>query len=617
VPEQAASLQEERRIVWRMLRYAWPFRAALSLALVLLALASAIQLLGPLFTQLVIDHYLIPASTADFGRFSAMLLSWLPREKAVGVISICMLWLVAIIVRLACEAGQEYLLQRTGQSIMFAVRRQLFGHLQTLDIAWFDHNPVGRNVTRVTTDVDALNEFFSAGLVAMLGDLMMLSFLTVAMLRMNWNLTLTLLAVMPIVIGASAIFRRHVSRDYRAVRASLARINSYLQEQVSGMSVVQLMNHEARSVSEFDERNREQRDAQKASILAYGWFYPVTEFAGVLALALLLAQGGAEVAAGSVTLGMLVAFFQYGQRFFGPVQDLSEKYNTLQSAIAAAERIFALLDTKARVVAPVAPLHLPATAELAIEFDHVWFAYKDEDWVLRDVSFRIAPGETIAIVGFTGAGKSTIIALLQRFYDVQRGAIRIGGVDVQDMDPVELRRALGVVLQDAFLFSGSLRDNIRLGNDAVPDEAIMEAARAVNLSEWLGSLAGGLDGPVRERGAGLSAGQKQLISFARALVHRPRILVLDEATSSVDTETELHIRSALERMVSGRTSILIAHRLSTVQRASRIFVMHHGQLRESGPHQELLAQRGLYWKLYQLQYRDQDLNPSSPRLREA
>jgi ATP-binding cassette subfamily B multidrug efflux pump len=383
---------------------------------------------------------------------------------------------------------------------------------------------------------------------------------------------------------------------------AIARINSYLQEHVTGIVVLQLFNRERKSMAEFEEINRQHMDAYKDTITAYGWFYPSVEFLAYLALALILSYGGFRVKQGAISLGVVVAFLQYGLRFFRPLQDLSEKYNILQGAMASSERIFKLLDTPVEISGAGGR----EATSYEIEFEHVWFAYKDEDWVLRDVSFTIRPGETVAIVGHTGAGKTTLTSLLLRFYDVQRGAIRIGGVDVKEMDPLQLRREFGVVLQDPYLFAGSVGDNIRLGTESVTDIDIESAAEQVNLMDFIRSLPEGFEQPIRERGNSLSTGQKQLIGFARALAHRPRFLILDEATSSVDTETEFRVREALSKLVEGRTSIVIAHRLSTIQRADGILVMHKGQLRESGTHQELLLQRGIYWKLYQLQYKDQE-----------
>jgi ATP-binding cassette subfamily B protein len=418
-------------------------------------------------------------------------------------------------------------------------------------------------------------------------------------------MTALLLAVMPLVVLVTIQFRCSVQRSYRRIRVAIARINSYLQEHINGISVLQLFNREAKSRAEFDRINRDHMEAFKDAITAYGWFYPVVEFLGMLALALLLAYGGFRIRGGALTLGVLVAFFQYGLRFFRPIQDLSEKYNILQSAMAASERVFKLLDTPIQIQSPARTKPFPR-GPVAIEFDRVWFAYKDEDWVLSDVSFRIEPGETIAVVGHTGAGKTTLTSLLLRFYEVQRGSIRIGGTDIREFDLEDLRRNFGVVLQDPHLFTGTVAENIRLGTSGISDLHLAESAERVNLLDFIESLPEGFDQPVRERGAGLSTGQKQLISFARALAHSPRYLILDEATSSVDTETELRIREALGRLVEGRTSIVIAHRLSTIQRADRILVMHKGKLREMGTHQQLLALRGIYWKLYQLQYKDQE-----------
>jgi ATP-binding cassette, subfamily B, multidrug efflux pump len=488
---------------------------------------------------------------------------------------------------------------------MFDLRRELMSHLQRLDLAFYDRSPVGRLLTRVTTDIDALNELLASGLVTILGDLLMLAFVIVAMLELSAPMTGLLLAVTPGVIVVTVIFRRSATQSYRRIRVAIARINAYLQEHLTGISVLQLFNRERKSKEEFEVTNRLHMEAFKDAITAYGWFYPVVEFLAMLALAALLAYGGVRIRAGAMSLGVLVAFFQYAMRFFRPIQDLSEKYNILQSAMAAAERIFGLLDTPVKIQPPAAKKIFP-DASAAVEFDHVWFAYKNEDWVVQDVSFSIQPGETIAAVGHTGAGKTTLISLLLRFYDVQRGAICIGGTDIREFDPCDLRRHFGVVLQDPHLFSGTIEGNIRLGTEWITKDGLVAAAEQVNLLDFIESLPDGFAEPVRERGDGLSTGQKQLISFARALAHNPRFLILDEATSSVDTETEFRVREALSRLVEGRTSIVIAHRLSTIQRADRILVMHKGRLRETGTHQELLALRGIYWKLYQLQYKDQE-----------
>jgi ATP-binding cassette subfamily B protein len=548
---------------------------------------------------------------------------------------------------------------------MLDLRRQIFRHLQRLHVAFFDKNPVGRLVTRVTTDVDALNEMFTSGVVSIFEDLFVLFGILGVMLCMNWKLALITFAVLPFIVIATKIFRDRVRDSYRRIRVAIARINSYLQEHVSGMVVLQLFNRERKAYTRFSEINRSHMDAYKDAIMAYSVYYPVVEILSAIAIACVIWFGGGDVMRGTpvtsvavsfnwktlitfhlvktvTTLGVLVAFIQYALRFFRPIMDFSEKYNILQSAMAASERIFKLLDTPVQVISPALTKRPEGPGR--IEFDHVWFAYRETpssssepdkyhvgagsppiraeqssvgsspktvnapDWVLRDVSFTIEPGETVAIVGHTGAGKTTLISLLLRFYDVQQGAIRIDGVDVKDMDLADLRSRYGVVLQDPFLFSGTIGGNIRLGTQRIQDQDVEKAAEDVNLADFIRALPKGFEEEVRERGSTLSTGQKQLISFARALAHEPKILILDEATSSVDTETEFRVRDALSRMVEGRTSLIIAHRLSTVQRADKIIVMHKGQVRETGTHQQLLAQRGIYFKLYQLQYKDQELN---------
>jgi ATP-binding cassette subfamily B multidrug efflux pump len=549
-------------------------------------------------------------------------------------------------------------MQWTGQKVMFDLRRQIFRHLQRLHVAFFDKNPVGRLVTRVTTDVDALNEMFTSGVVSIFEDIFVLAGILGVMLCMNWRLALITFAVLPFIVLATKIFRDRVRDSYRRIRVAIARINSYLQEHVSGMVVLQLFNRERKAYKQFSEINRSHMDAYKDAILAYSLYYPAIDVLSSIAIACVILFGGADVmrnisvtsvavsfnwktlltfrlVRGAAELGVLVAFIQYALRFFRPIMDFSEKYNILQSAMAASERIFKLLDTPVQVVSPAVTKRPEGPGR--IEFDHVWFAYRDfelgkehvetethvgttalgrpaeqnsasaPDWVLRDVTFAIEPGETVAIVGHTGAGKTTLISLLLRFYDVQKGAVRIDGVDVKEMDLADLRSRFGVVLQDPFLFSGTIGGNIRLGTKRIQDADIEQAAEDVNLADFVRALPKGFDEEVRERGSTLSTGQKQLISFARALAHEPKILILDEATSSVDTETEFRVRDALNRMVEGRTSLIIAHRLSTVQRADKIIVMHKGQVREMGTHQQLLAQRGIYFKLYQLQYKDQEI----------
>jgi ATP-binding cassette subfamily B protein len=600
VEEEALGKAYDARLMRRLVAYLRPYRAAAAVSLVFLLGQSLAQVCGPLLTQLAIDKYL---ARPEHPRPS-MLDHWLAFDVWTGLGQISLLYLATVLIAFVCEFSETYIMARNGQMAMLDLRRELMEHLQRLDLSYYDRNPVGRLITRVTTDVDALNELWASGLVTILGDLMALGFSVIVMLRMSVPMTLMLMAVMPFVILVTARFRASVQQSYRRIRVCIARINSYLQEHVNGIAVLQLFNREQRSIQEFDRVNRDHMEAYKEAIQAYGWFYPVVEFFSMLALALLVGYGGFRVRSNAFSLGMLVAFFQYGLRFFRPIQDLSEKYNILQGAMAASERVFKLLDTKEEIRSSEKPRAFPERPA-AIEFDHVWFAYIGEDWVLRDVSFRIEPGETIAVVGHTGAGKTTLSSLLLRFYDVQRGSINIGGIDIREFSLHELRRHFGVVLQDPYLFTGTIESNIRLGS--IIDRSVIEdAAAQVNLLEFVQTLPEGFDSPVRERGNGFSTGQKQLISFARALAHNPRFLILDEATSSVDTETEFRVRAALERMVEGRTSMVIAHRLSTIQRADRILVMHKGRLRESGTHQELLAVRGIYWKLYQLQYKDQE-----------
>lgn len=606
--EEVLGKAYDARLMRRVVAYLRPYWRLTALSLALLLAGSALQIAGPLLTKWAVDRYLVPTP-----RFEATPLdAFLSPHPVTGLAQISLLYLLVLLVSFGVDFAQTYAMNWTGQQAMFDLRRDLMAHLQRLDLSFYDQNPVGRLVTRVTTDVDVLNDMFTSGLVTILGDVLMLSFILVVLFQLSPGMTMILLGVMPLVIAVTVIFRGSVMESNRRIRVAIARINAYLQEHISGMAVVQLFNREAASAREFEQINREHMLAFKDAIFAYSWFYPVVEFLSVMGLAFLLGYGGWRVDRGELSLGVLVAFFQYGIRFYRPIQDLAEKYNILQSANAAAERIFKLLDTEVQVKPPPRPIPFPA-GPAGVEFDHVWFAYKDEEWVLRDVSFALKPGETVAVVGHTGAGKTTLISLLLRFYDVQRGSIRIGGVDIRNFDLRELRRQFGVVLQDPYMFTGTIEQNIRLGTESITEQQLLSAVEQVNLHDFIESLPHGFAHPVRERGDGLSTGQKQLINFARALAHSPRFLILDEATSSVDTETEFKVRDALARMVEGRTSIIIAHRLSTIQRADRILVMHKGKLRESGAHQELLAMRGIYWKLYQLQYKDQEPELSAPR----
>jgi ATP-binding cassette subfamily B multidrug efflux pump len=678
--EEVLGKAYDSRLMARLLKYLRPYRWQVAIALVSILLKSFADVLGPYLTKVAIDRYLAPKGAAT--ATSAGIWSWLSPNAISGIAQIAAIYVGLLVFSFLLEFLQTYFMQWTGQRVMFDLRRQIFRHLQRLHVAFFDKNPVGRLVTRVTTDVDALNEMFTSGVVSIFEDLFVLFGILGVMLCMNWKLALITFAVLPFIVVATKIFRDKVRDSYRRIRVAIARINSYLQEHISGMVVLQLFNRERKAYKQFSEINRSHMDAYKDAILAYSLYYPAVEILSAIAIACVIWFGGGDVmrniSANSVavrfnwktliafrlvpavaSLGVLVAFIQYALRFFRPIMDFSEKYNILQSAMAASERIFKLIDTPVQVVSPAVTKHPEGPGRL--EFNQVWFAYRDTpeesrktvgskkaypgtaspstssgqapgrpaeqgsasssvsegkaaatdtapDWVLRDVTFSIEPGETVAIVGHTGAGKTTLISLLLRFYDVQKGAVRIDGVDVREMDLADLRSRFGVVLQDPFLFSGTIGGNIRLGTKRIEDADVEQAAEDVNLAEFIRALPKGFDEEVRERGSTLSTGQKQLISFARALAHEPKILILDEATSSVDTETEFKVRDALSRMVEGRTSLIIAHRLSTVQRADKIIVMHKGQVREMGTHQQLLAQRGIYFKLYQLQYKDQELN---------
>ncbi|HKD85517.1 MAG TPA: ABC transporter ATP-binding protein [Terriglobales bacterium] len=625
--EEVLGKAYDARLMKRLLKYLHAYRWQVAVALVAIVLKAGADVLGPYLTKVAIDKYLARHTEAH-----SLLDRFLSPRPLTGIAQIAAMYIGLLLASFLFEFTQTYIMQWTGQKVMFDLRSEIFRHLQRLHISFYDRNPVGRLVTRVTTDVDALNEMFTAGVVSIFEDIFVLAGILVIMLNMSWRLALITFAVLPIIFYATSIFRGKVRDSYRRIRVAIAKINAYLQEHVTGIVVLQLFNREKRSYERFEKINRTHMDAFKDAIMAHAVYYPIVEVLSATAIAMVIWFGGNEVLRNVVTLGVLVAFMQYAQRFFRPIQDLSEKYNILQSAMASSERIFKLLDTPAEIVSPAKPRAPQGPGR--IEFDHVWFAYRtmaqaaaeaaskgeklklnvsagnlaeEWDWVLRDVSFAIEPGETVAIVGHTGAGKTTIISLLLRFYDVQKGAIRVDGVDIREMELSELRRRYGVVLQDPFLFSGTVADNIRLGTRWIEDESVEEAAEQVNVADFIRSLPGGFEEEVRERGSTLSTGQKQLISFARALAHNPKILILDEATSSVDTETEFRVREALTRMVEGRTSIIIAHRLSTIQRANTIIVMHKGQVREMGSHQQLLSQHGIYWKLYQLQYKDQEI----------
>jgi ATP-binding cassette subfamily B protein len=651
----------DARLMRRLVRYLSPYKLQTAISGLCIIIKAASDVSGPYFVLVAVDTYFDPT-----GGKHGWLSRHLSTDALTGVTQLAMLYLGSLLLTFALEFVQTYLMQWTGQKIMFDLRKQIFAHIQGLSISFFDRTPVGRLVTRLTSDVDALNEMFTSGVLAIFEDVFILAFIVAIMLWKSWPLALLTLTAIPGILYATSLFRKHVRQSYRRQRAATAKINAFTQEYVSGMSIVQLFNREPRAFRDFSAINDENKQAWTDAIFAYALYYPVVELISSTAIALILWIGGraalqsaefhwlsghAYLAPGSdiahysffgtVTLGVLIAFIQYAQRFFRPIQDLSDKFNILQAAMAASERVFKLLDTETEVATPTLPVSGDGSGR--IEFRNVWFTYQqlteeqrttlrtchpdpglaegegsavdpatdpslaNIEWILRDVSFTIEPDRTAAIVGHTGAGKTTITALMMRFYDVQAGQVLVDGVDVRSQDLTALRRRFGVVLQDPFLFSGTIATNIRLGSSWITDDDVANAAEEVNVADFIRTLPSGFAEPVLERGSTLSTGQKQLISFARALAHRPGILILDEATSSVDTATEQLVTSALARMIDGRTSVLIAHRLSTIQRADTILVMHKGKLREQGTHQQLLTLRGLYFKLYQLQYKDQEL----------
>ncbi len=615
-------------LIRRLGRYLKPYWVQAVISSISVTLKSLSDVAGPYLMKVGIDRYL----TGKPGAATTWLAKKLSPDPWHGITQLAELYLAAALSAYLFEFIQTYLMQWVGQKIMFDLRRDIFRHMQRLHVGFFDTHAVGRLVTRLTSDVDAINEMFTGGILAIVDDFFTLTIMGIVMLSINWWLALLAFSVLPLILIVTRLFRDSVRESYRRVRAAIARINSFTQEHISGMAVVQLFNREARAYRDFEDVNRQHMIAFKDTIFAYALYYPAVDLLSVVAVALVIWAGGWSVIGhGAVTLGVLAMFNMYSQRFWRPIQDLSDKYNILQAAMAACERIFKLLDTKPEIVSPAVTRE--GDGSNRIEFRHVWFTYQklnddqralldravengsqyndlcaipDVEWILKDVSFTVEPGQTIAIVGHTGAGKTTLTSLMMRFYDVTAGQVLLDGVDLREQDLRALREHFAVVLQDPFLFTGTIAENIRLGNEAITEEELVQAANDVNVLDFVESLPHKFNEPVQERGNSLSTGQKQLINFARALAYDPRILILDEATSSVDTDTELRIRGALERMVQGRTSVLIAHRLSTVQRADAILVMHKGQLREMGSHQELLAMRGLYWKLYELQYKDQE-----------
>jgi len=655
--DEIAGKVYDARLMRRLGRYLRPYWIQAAISTLAISLKSLCDVAGPFLIMVAIDRY-FPADSRS--ALSANLLARgmgtqnaltrrLSNDPMQGITQLAEVYLAVLLAAYLFQFIQTYLMQWTGQKLMFDLRREIFRHMQRMHIGFFDENAVGRLVTRITSDVDAINEMFTACVLAIVDDSLNLTIMAILMLRINWRLALLAFSVLPLILVVTRLFRDHVRESFRRVRTAIGRINSFTQEHISGMSVVQLFNREQRAYDDFEQVNRQHMIAFKDTIFAYALFYPAVDVLSAVAIALIVWRGGIGVLSGVVLIGVLNMFIQYSLRFWRPIQDMSDKYNILQSAMAASERIFKLLDTEPEIVSPAEPL--AGDGSNRIEFRHVWFTYQKLtpeqqaavdaavkgtgfspynnpaqtdralapegnaalaaiegiEWILKDVSFTVEPGQTVAIVGHTGAGKTTLTSLMMRFYDVTAGQILIDGVDLRQHDLTALRRHFAVVLQDPFLFTGTIAENIRFGDASIGDDALRRAARDVNVLDFIERLPNQFDEPVRERGNSLSTGQKQLINFARALAANPRILILDEATSSVDTDTELRIRGALERMVEGRTSVLIAHRLSTIQRAETILVMHKAQLREKGTHQELLAQRGLYWKLYQLQYKDQEL----------
>jgi ATP-binding cassette, subfamily B, multidrug efflux pump len=591
----------------RLMRYMKPYKAQVWFALILTLVVTPLEGLPPALFAIALDRYIVPVTRGT--------ITFLYGMHGLGIVTL--INLSALLLSFAMQYLQVRVMQNVGQKTMYDMRKEIFARLQALPMSFYDKSPVGRLVTRVTTDVDALNDLFASGIVAMINDAFLLVFFVVILFYMNWRLAFATLSVLPLILIATWMFRNKARDGNRRIRTSLARINAFLNENISGMAVVQLFRREKKAQSEFTNLNRVYMEAYKDVIFAFALFYPAVAFFSTMAIAMVFWFGGIRALVGAVQIGVVVAFMQYAQRFFRPIQDLSDKFNILQSAMAASERIFKLLDEPipASAAAGTRRLEKPLGE---IEFRNVWFAYhggenpKEDEWILRDVSFRVPPGQTAAIVGHTGAGKTTVVQLLLRFYDIQRGQILLDGIDIREFDVQDLRKQFGIVLQDPFLFTGTLESNVKLGTEWITRAQVESALREVGLGPLLQTLPHGVETEITERGATLSVGQRQLVSFARALAHNPRFLILDEATSSVDTRTEEMIREALDRLLHGRTAVVIAHRLSTIQHAASILVFHKGKLREKGSHQELLAERGIYYRLYQLQYKDQELRTGIP-----
>jgi ATP-binding cassette subfamily B multidrug efflux pump len=600
--EEAIGKTYDLQVARRLLRYLGPYMKMLGIALLLTLFLNLLGILQPKFTEYAIDWHILP-------------------RKTNGLTLLVLIYLGVQFARFVFSYFQALLLNTIGQHVMYDLRSELYDKLQHQEVAYYDRNPVGRIMTRLTNDVDALNELFTSGVTDLLGDLVMIVGIIAMMLWMDVRLTLITLLTVPMLFAATTWFRKGARRGYDMVRTRIARLNAFLQEHFSGAQTVQIFNAEKKSLARFEHINDDHRNANIETIFYYAVFFPLVDFIGATGIALVIWYGGWRVMQNTpnhtvLSLGALVAFIQYSGFLFQPIRDISDKYNVLQAAVVASHRIFKTLDLPIAITSPAKPLKTGRAAG-SIEFHNVWFAYKDEDWVLKDVSFSVEPGQSVALVGHTGSGKTTITNLLMRFYDVQRGRILLDGVDVREWDLQALRENFAVVLQDVFLFSGTVEGNIRLGRSDISAERVEWAATEVRADRFIKRLPEGYKSEVRERGAGLSVGQKQLISFARALAFDPALLILDEATSSIDTETEQLIQQAIERVMQQRTSLLVAHRLSTIQRADTIIVLHHGEIREQGPHQELLAMRGLYWRLYKLQYADATRPQVAPEVNET
>ena len=590
----------DSQLTQRLFHYLRPYTWQVVLAISFTLGVTGMELLGPYIFGYGVDKFMVPGFTGKIPHHAAIM----------GLLWVALVFTASLLLSFGLQYAQVRIMQWVGQETMYDLRKEIFAHLQFLPMSFFDRSPIGRLVTRVTTDVDALNDLFASGVVAMLNDFVLLFAMAVFLLKWHWVLALVAFSPLPFMMLLTYFFRNKVRTANRLIRTAIARINAFLQEHISGMAVVQLFNRERKARVQFAELNRIHMEAYKDAIEAFAVFYPAVEFLSWGGIAFIYWTGGLQVVAGKIEIGVLISFMMYAQRFFRPIQDLSEKFNILQTAMAASERIFKLLDEP---LAVAGGHELLAAPRGEIEFRNVWFSYaggqhpRDEDWVLRDVSFRIEPGQTLAIVGHTGAGKTTIIQLLLRFYDIQRGEILLDGINIRDLDVEGLRQLFGIVLQDPFLFTGTMESNVKLGTEWIDRATAEQAVRDVGLGRFVDDLPQGIETAVTERGATLSVGERQLLSFARALAHNPKFLILDEATSSVDTKTEILIREALDRLLEGRTALVIAHRLSTIQHANRILVFHKGRLREQGSHQELLALRGIYYRLYQLQYKEQEL----------